>query len=281
MKVAIVTDSTAYIPAAVREEWKIHMVPLNVVFGDESYREEIDIETGEFYNMVKQTEELPKTSQPAIGDVLETYESLAKEDYDAIVSIHLSSGISGTYQAAVSAGSMVEGINVHCFDSEISARIQGFYVMEAAEMAQKGASVEEILDRLQEMKQTMRAYFMVDDLSHLRRGGRLSGAQAMVGSMLQVKPVLHFVEGKIVPFEKVRTRKKAMKRIISLFEEDAASGKPIRAVAIHANQEQEAITVKEDLEKRFDNVEVLTSYIGPVIGTHLGEGSFGFGWYVK
>lgn len=274
------TDSTAYIPKQLREQLDIHMVPLNVVFGNESYQEEVELTVDDFYSLVKKEADLPKTSQPSIGLITEKLQELAK-DYDAVISVHLSSGISGTYQSVLSADGMVDGIDVYGFDSEISCMPQGFYAIEAAEMAQNGANPQEIIDRLNEMKQSMRAYFMVDDLSHLHRGGRLNGAQALVGSMLQIKPLLHFEDTKIVPFEKIRTQKKAFKRIKDLFAEDAQTGKPIRAVVLHANREQDAVDVKQDLEQQYPHAEVSISYFGPVIGTHLGEGAIGLGWYVK
>ncbi|GGF31211.1 hypothetical protein GCM10010954_33010 [Halobacillus andaensis] len=278
MKTAILTDSTAYIPKKVRQSKSIHMVPLNVVFGEESYQEEMDVTVDDFYDMVKENKELPKTSQPSIGLMTEKLEELAK-DYDAVVAIHLSSGISGTYQGMITAGEMIEDIDVHVFDSEISCLMQGFYALEASELASNGALPEQILTRLEEMKQSMQAYFMVDDLSHLQRGGRLNGAQAFVGSLLQVKPVLHFVNTKIVPFEKIRTRKKALKRILTLFEESIKEDGRYKASVIHANQPEEAEQIKREIESQFSNVEVTVSYFGPVIGTHLGEGAMGLGWY--
>lgn len=280
MKTAVVTDSTAYIPKEMREELNIHMVPLNVVFGTESYQEEVDIKAEDFYEEVKKKDKLPTTSQPAIGLFLEKFEELAKE-YDAVICIHLSSGISGTYQGAISAGEMAEDIKVFAFDSEISCRIQGFYVLEAAKMAQQGESPENILTRLEEMKHSTRAYFMVDDLSNLQRGGRLSSAQALIGSLLQVKPVLHFQDKLIVPFEKIRTRKKALKRLEELLGEDAKTGVPMEAVIIHANREEQAIELKNELSAEYPNVNFEISYFGPVIGTHLGEGAMGIGWYKK
>ncbi|MEH7887030.1 DegV family protein [Bacillus sp. JJ1609] len=279
MKTAVVTDSTAYIPKELREKWNIHMIPLSVIFSNETYREEIDISAEAFYEEVK-NRDLPTTSQPPIGEFVELFEKLSK-DYDEVVSIHLSSGISGTYQGAISAGTMVDGIKVYAFDSEVSAMVQGFYALEAAEMAKQGKSGEEIIGRLEEIKQSSKAYFMVDDLSHLQRGGRLSSAQAFIGSLLQVKPLLHFDDKMIVPFEKVRTRKKALNRVVELLAEDAASGESYRAVVIHANREVEAIEWRIELETRFPNVEFMISYFGPVIGTHLGEGSMGMGWYKK
>ncbi|CAM3999560.1 DegV family protein [Mesobacillus zeae] len=279
MKTAVVTDSTAYIPKELREKWDIKLIPLSVIFGNETYREEIDITAGQFYEEVKH-QALPTTSQPPTGQFVELFESLAK-DYDAVISIHLSSGISGTYQGAVAAAGMVDSIKVYPFDSEISCMVQGFYALEAAGLAALARGPEEIMDRLAEMKQSIRAYFMVDDLSHLQRGGRLNGAQAFIGSLLQVKPLLHFIDKKIVPFEKVRTRKKAMNRVVELLGEDAGSGEDYRAVIIHANRKQEALDWKAELEAEFPNVEFMLSYFGPVIGTHLGEGAMGMGWYKK
>ena len=280
MRVAVMTDSTAYIPEHIRNEKGIHMVPLSVVFGSESYREEIDISTEEFYEKMKQHKELPTTSQPSIGDVVKKLEELA-EEYDAVISVHLSSGISGTFQAVVSAGEMVEGIDVYAYDSEASCFVQAFYCLEAVELAKQGRTPEEIIARLDEMKQTMKAYFMVDDLTNLMRGGRLSNAQAIVGSLLQIKPILHFVDKKIVPFEKIRTRKKAINRIMGMLEEDAAKGKDLRVSFIHANNEQSAIELEKQFKEKYPEIETSISYFGPVIGTHLGEGAIGVGWYEK
>ncbi|WP_026575907.1 DegV family protein [Bacillus sp. UNC438CL73TsuS30] len=279
MKTAVVTDSTAYIPKELRDKWNIHMVPLNVIFRNEAYQEEVDITAEEFYQEVKE-KGLPTTSQPPVGQFVELFEQLAKE-YDAVISIHLSSGISGTIQGAVTAGTMVEGIRVYPFDSEISCMVQGFYAIEAAEMASKGADADTIIARLEDLKQSAQAYFMVDDLSHLQRGGRLTSAQAFIGSLLQVKPLLHFENKVIVPFEKIRTRKKAMKRIADLLGEDAATGASYRAVIIHANREAEAHEWKAELSAMYPNVEFLIGYFGAVIGTHLGEGAMGMGWMRK
>src|SRR5574342_703592 len=275
MKTAVVTDSTAYIPKELREKWNIHMIPLSVIFGNETYREEVDISAEAFYEEVK-NRDLPTTSQPPIGEFVELFEKLSN-DYDEVVSIHLSSGISGTYQGAITAGTMVDGIKVYAFDSEISCMVQGFYALESAEMAEQGKSGEEIIARLEEMKHSIRAYFMVDDLSHLQRGGRLSSAQAFIGSLLQVKPLLHFEDKKIVPFEKIRTRKRAMKRMEDLLGQAVQSSEPYRAVIIHGNREAEAYEWKKELESKYPNVEFLISYFGPVIGTHLGEGAMGLG----
>ncbi|WP_175073631.1 DegV family protein [Terribacillus sp. AE2B 122] len=278
MKIAVMTDSTAYLTPEQREAFDIHMIPLQVVFDDATYEEEVDITASEFYDKVKQQKALPKTSQPVVGKVIEKLEELS-ESYDAVISVHLSSGISGTYQSMVAADDMVEGIDVYAYDSELSCMAQGYYALEAARMVKQGASVEEILKRMDEMKETMIAYFIVDDLTNLQRGGRLNGAQAIIGSLLQVKPVLHFEDKRIVPFEKIRTKKKAISRIKALLAEQAADGAKMKACLLHGNRPEEAETLSGELAAEFPNVEVEVSYFGPVIATHLGEGAIGLLWY--
>lgn len=280
MKTAIVTDSTSYIPKQVRETLDIHMIPLSVVIKGESYREEIDITVKDFYDEVRYGDKLPTTTQPPIGEFEALFTELAK-DFDAIISVHLSSGISGTYQGAVAAGNLIAGAKVYAYDSELSCMAQGFYAIKAATMAKEGKSPQEILPVLDEMKENMRAYFMVDNLTHLQRGGRLSSAQAMIGSLLSIKPLLHFQDKVIVPFEKIRTRKKALKRIVDLLDEDVKKGKNLQATIIHANRLDEALEWKEELAKQYPQVEFNISYFGPVIGTHLGEGSMGLCWTIK
>jgi DegV family protein with EDD domain len=280
MRTAIVTDSTAYIPEEIRRQLDIQMIPLNVIFGDASYQEELELQADQFYIKVNEQAALPKTSQPAIGLFVKLFEDLSRE-YDAIISIHLSSGISGTYQTATAAAQMVDGARIYTYDSEISCAIQAFYVLEAARMAIAGKTPEEILPRMDEIKQSANALFVVDDLNHLQRGGRLSSAQAFIGSLLQVKPLLHFENKVIVPLEKIRTHKKALKRVIELFDEDARQDFPMEAVVIHANREEEAQEFAQQLREAYPHVEVGVGYFGAVIGTHLGEGTIGLGWYKK
>ena len=280
MRTAIVTDSTAYISAEERARLNIHMIPLSVNISGQLFEEEVDITASEFYDKVRGAKEFPKTTQPPIGEFVALFEELAKE-YDEVISIHLSSGISGTYQGAIQAGEMVEGIDVSAFDSEISCAVQGFYVLRAAELAAQGFSAKEIHASLEDMKQSVRAYFIVDDLAHLQRGGRLSAAAALIGGLLQVKPILHFADKVIVPFEKIRTRKKALKRAEELLAEDAKKYEAMDAVVIHANCLAEAEEWLAQLAATYPNVNFKLSYFGPVIGTHLGEGSMGLGWTKK
>ena len=279
-KTAVITDSTSYIDDSIRKEKNIIMIPLNVIFGEESFLEEVEITAEQFYEKMRGAEELPKTSQPAVGEFVKLYEELREQQYTDIIVVTLSSGISGTFQAAQSAATMVENVNVYVYDSEISSSAQAFFVLEAAAMAFEGKDGEAIVARLDEIKQRgMEAFFMVDDLTNLRLGGRLSGAQAFFGGLLQIKPVLEFKDGGIVPFEKIRTRKKALARLRELFDNDAKDGEKVNATVIHANRPDEAEQIKQELEQKYDNVAVDISYFGPVLGTHLGEGAIGLTWY--
>ena len=253
------------------------MVPLSVNLPTGTYEEEVTITTEEFYDKVRNSKDFPKTTQPAVGVFVEKFEELSKE-YDEIVTIHLSSGISGTYSGAVQASNMVESIDVHAFDSEIACYIQGMFVLDAAKMAANGASAAEIINALEDLKKTMDAYFIVDDLSHLQRGGRLSATAAIIGGLLQVKPILQFQNKVIVPYEKIRTRKKALRRVEERLEEDAAKYPKLKAAVIHGNCEAEAREWIRELEVKFPNVTFYLSYFGPVIGTHLGEGALAMGW---
>lgn len=280
MKTAIVTDSTAYLTLEERKTYNVHMIPLSVNIEGTFYDEEIDISASEFYDRVRGAKEFPKTTQPSVGKFVELFETLAK-DHDEIVTIHLSSGISGTFQGAVQAGEMVDNINVFAFDSEIACYVQAMFVKEAAKLAEQGASGKEIVAHLDMVKETMNAYFIVDDLAHLQRGGRLSAAAALIGGLLQVKPILHFQEKVIVPFEKIRTRKKAMRKVEEQLAAAIEKHGTLQATVIHANCEEEAREWMNSLAESYPTVDFTLSYFGPVIGTHLGEGAIAVGWMKK
>lgn len=276
MKTAIVTDSTAYLTPEDQAKYNISIIPLAVNLAGEAF-DETDVSAEAFYDKVRASKDFPKTTQPAIGRFVELFEQLKQQGYEQVVSIHLSSGISGTYQGAIQAGAMVEGIEVYAFDSEMSCSVQGFYVLRAGEMAQQGATGQQIIATLEAMRPSVDAYFIVDDLAHLQRGGRLSAAAALIGGLLQVKPVLHFVNKVIVPFEKIRTRKKALKRAEEMLAQAVTNG-ITDVTIIHANGLQEAKDWQASLQQLYPQLTFNISYFGPVIGTHLGEGAIGIGW---
>ena len=281
-KIALACDSAADIPQDLINKFNIHRVHLRVMFGEEEFKEGADLSVDEFYKKVREVEEFPKTSQPPIGEMVELYEKLASEGYDDVILITLAAGISGTNQTAHTAAGMVEGINVHVFDSKIASFAEGFFVVEAGEMIAEGKSVDEILERLNSMSdQGIKAYFMVDDLNHLHRGGRLSGAQAFVGSLLKMKPILIFENSSIHPIEKIRTKKKAVQRLKDIFAEKYDPNKPVCLTVLHANRQEDALELQNWVKENYPNVEVRTNFIGPSIGTHVGEGTLAFVWYER
>ncbi len=280
-RIAIITDSTAYLPEGYAEQNHVHVLPLFVVAGEQSYREGVDLDNSGFYSLLQSSDELPTTSQPGLGETLKLLQRLAADGYDEVVAIHLSSGISGTYATTNTAGGMVSGLRVHAFDSEISTAVQGFYVQEAVRLVGLGHDLAAVIAGLEALKSRMRAYFVVDDLNNLYKGGRLPKIASTVGSALQIKPILHFRAGKIVPYELARTKRRAVGNILEMFEGDACSGQPVRAVVVHGHAPEEAGELVGQIAERYPHVEVAVSEIGPVIGTHLGAGSIGLGWYIR
>lgn len=281
MKIAVVTDSTAYLSAEQIKENDIHIVPIPFILDGKSYDEGIDITTEEFYEKLRTSETFPSTSQPPIGKLIELYESLGDQGYDAVISIHLAGTISGLVQTLETVKDTVDNIQVVPVDSEITVLLMGYLAIEAARMAKQGKELDEILARLDHLKTTINEYFVVDDLQNLVRGGRLSNAAAFVGSVLKIKPILTFDDetDKIVAFDKVRSSKRALKRVEDLFGEDTKDlTYPIKMIVIHANNEEAAKEWQAKLAKKYPNNSIEISYFGPVIGTHLGENALALGW---
>ncbi|GAJ25573.1 DegV family protein [Liquorilactobacillus sucicola DSM 21376 = JCM 15457] len=281
MKIAVVTDSTAYLTDKQINDYNIHVVPIPVIIDNKVYKEGIDISTEDFYQKLKTADSFPSTSQPPVGELISLYESLGNQGYDAVISIHLASTISGFVQTLTNIAGEVHNIKVVPFDSQITVMLMGNMVIAAARMALAGASVDEILMRLRELRATTNEYFIVDDLQNLVRGGRLSNASAFIGSVLKIKPLLTFdrENHRIVAFDKVRSRKKAIKRVENLFDKERQKiDYPLRLIIIHANDEEAAAAWKDQLVLRYPNYPIDISYFGPVIGTHLGEKALALAW---
>ncbi|UBH09162.1 DegV family protein [Macrococcus armenti] len=274
MKTAIITDSTSYLTEDMIMRYDIRVISLNVIFKNEVFVE-ADYNAEQFYERMRTEKQLPTTSQPTTGEYVTLLEQLKEEGFTDCISIHLSSGISGTFQNAITAGEMVEGITLYAFDSEIACMVAGMFTLRAAELKDI-LPPEAIIEELTNMRARSNAYFLVDDLKNLQKGGRLNGAQAIIGSMLQVKPILHFEDKVIVPFDKVRTKKKAVQFVQSKISEEVSG--PATIVVIHANAQSEAEAIRAQLQEQFPEADIIISYFGPVIGTHLGEKSLGVGY---
>lgn len=281
MKIAVVTDSTSYLTKELTDKYNIKVIPIPFILNGENYREGVDITTEEFYEKLRSSKELPTTSQPPVGELISLYEGLRDEGYDAVISIHLAATISGLVRNLENIQDEVEGIKIVPYDSKITVRLMGELAITAAKMAKKGASIDEIIDRLDYLRSTIDEYFVVDDLKNLVKGGRLSNASAFIGSVLKIKPILTFdnESDKIVAFDKVRSMKRAMKRVEDLFAKQMEkTDYPVHLIIFHANNEKAALDWKEKLEKKFPNIRISISYFGPVIGCHLGEKALALGW---
>ncbi|MBF0710058.1 MULTISPECIES: DegV family protein [unclassified Gemella] len=282
-KIAVLVDSTAYVSEELKNNKNLRLVYLSVTINNivKKEIEEISLDEYKFY-LQEENGEFPTTSQPAIGDVVLTLEELKSNGYEEVIAIALSSGISGTCSSYSIAESMVEGIKVYPFDSEVSAQAEEFYVKKALEMISKGATSSEIISTLNEVKKVSQAYFIVDDLNHLQKGGRLSSTHALIGGLLQIKPVLHFQDKIIVPYQKIRTYKKAIAAIYSLFDKfyKDHKGKNINICIIHTLAEDKANEAEEYIRSKYPDVKIEKGIIGPVIATHLGLGAIGVGWTI-
>ena len=279
MKIAVMTDSTSYLPQTFIDKHHIKIVSLSVTFDNgDNYIENETIFADEFYARMETSKTIPTTSQPAIGEMIETYEQLRDEGYTDVIAIFLSSGISGCYQTATQAGKMVDGINIHTFDSEISAMAEGSYVYKAVELVQEGQSPEQIIDALTEMRKVTGAFLMVDDLKNLQKSGRITGAQALIGSILKMKPVLTFTDGKIVPEEKIRTKKRALKVIEEKVLEAVKDAEDVTLLVISGDVKADGLEIYNDLVARFPEYTVHHSSLGPVVAAHLGHGGMGIGY---
>ena len=282
MKIAVVTDSTAYLTEQQVKDHHLFVVPIPVILDGQVYDEGVDITTEEFYQKLKTSETFPSTSQPPLGEMLKLYEDLGNEGYDAVICIHLASTISGFVTTLKNAASTIDNIQVVPYDSGITVMLMGYLAMEAARMARDPeVTVDQIIARLDDLKSTMDECFIVNDLQNLVRGGRLSNASAFIGSMLKIKPLLTFDAdtNKITAFEKVRSLKKAYARAEQIFAETAERvDYPLRALIIHANDEPAAIAWRDKLQANYPDLPIDISYFGPVIGTHLGEKAIALAW---
>lgn len=275
-KVRIVTDSTSDIPKGERERLGIAMIPLKVHFGEETFLDAVTIGTDEFYDKLIQSSELPTTSQPSPVEFTEVYENILAEEPDAaIISIHLASVLSGTYQSATIAQSMIEdgAADITIVDSKSASFGIGYLVVKAAEMAQEGHSKEEILQELKQIQDGFSLYFLVDTLEYLQKGGRIGRASALIGSILNIKPILSLDQnGGVYPVEKVRGSKKAMGRIVELLKNEYGDT-PVGMTLAWTNDKSVAMELGERIKAELNVKQVGYTTVGTVIGTHTGPGT--------
>ncbi len=267
-RVAVVTDSTAYLPAGVAAAHRIEVVPLHVQLGDRNCLDGVDLPPAEFAAWIAAPGRVAATSQPSPAAF---HEAWARANADHVVSVHLSSGLSGTASAATVGASGFDG-DVRVVDSLSAAMGLGFPVLAAAEAAEAGGSVDDVVAAAEDAVARTRTFFYVDTLDHLRRGGRIGAAAALVGTALSVKPLLHMREGRIEVLEKVRTAGRAIARLEEVVAAEAGSG-PVDIAVHHLAAPDRAKVLAERLRAAVPDVaSLLESEVGAVVGAHTGPG---------
>ncbi len=273
MTVRIVTDSTADLPAKVVQEWGINVIPLQVNFGTEVYRDGVDLQPDEFYRKLVSSSVLPTTSVPPPGIFAEVYKKLSANG-DDVLSIHLSSKLSGTYDCARLAAKDLGNKRVEIIDSLSLSMGMGILVVVAARAARAGASLEEVTSLVHRAMKRCYLVGLLDTLVYLQKGGRIGRARAFLGHVLNLKPLLTIRDGEVHPMERVRTRRRALNRMLQFIQEH----KPFDEVAVlHSVAPEEAELVADQLASVFPRERMYMSQFGPVLGVHIGPGAVGLG----
>ena len=273
---AIVLDSTADFPEAPERFPNWRVVPLYVLFGDESYRDYVELSPADFYARLRTADTLPTTSQPTPGDFLETYEELA--GYERIYSLHISAALSGTYQSATTAAAEL-GDRVRTVDSESASAAIAMLGLAVQRRLERGTTDEEIEALVQRFREQAGLIFTVDTLEFLRRGGRIGRASAWAGQLLHVKPLLT-IKREVVPLKRVRGNAKAMQEFVSQFTSETVDVATLKVGIVHADAPERAEQLKKMVhgERPQAEVEIVTT-LGAVVGTHGGPGTVGFFWF--
>lgn len=274
--IAVVTDSTAFIPARLVEELGITVAPQVLIWGDQTYNDGVDIQPDEFYSRLKTASVMPTTSQVSVVAMQGIFERLIAQGKD-VLGIFISGKFSGTMQSATQArdGLGKGASKVTLVDSQASAMALGFQAMAAARAVKEGASLAEVTELAERSKSHIGVYFAVDTLEFLHRGGRIGGAQRFIGSALNLKPILALRDGRIEAEDRVRTKSKAVDRVLELVTRDVQGKSPIRLATVHANAEAEAAQLLDRATRQVGAIESVVASLSPVVGAHTGPGTVG------
>ncbi|RBP89116.1 DegV family protein with EDD domain [Cytobacillus firmus] len=278
-KIKIVTDSTADLSSELIEKFDIEVVPLSIHIEGNTYLDRVDITPSEFMRKMKEADELPKSSQPPAGVLAEVYDRFGDQGYD-ILSIHMTGGMSGTVQSAESAAAMSHA-NVTVVDSRYISKALAFQVLEAAKMASEGKGIQEIVSRVETIRSNTKLFVVVDTLENLVKGGRIGKGKAMIGSLLNIKPIASLEGGVYTPVAKVRSHTQVAKYLAKQFAEDI-KGKTIKGVGlVHAEGIELASKLKKMIEELDAAAEIEIEETTPIISTHTGPGAIGFMYHLE
>jgi DegV family protein with EDD domain len=278
--IRIVTDTTCDMPPEMAEEYDITIVPINIQFGTDSYQEGVDMDWDLFYQKIEETGVLPTTSQPSACAFAEVYRRLAKEGADAIVSTHVTSKLSGTYQSACLAAEEVKDeVKVFPHDSLAGSAAMGWACVEASRMARAGKTPEEIVARLDEIRSLVNVILVLESLEYPRKSGRVGGLAATLGSVLNMKPIVSLEDGLLDTVEKVRTRKKSLARLLDIMEERVGTTDPINLGVIHARAPEVGQEILARAQERFNCSESYMIELCASLTVHFGPGTIGLCFY--
>ncbi len=275
---ALVTDSIACLPSDLVERYRITVVPVRIVRGDRVYRDGVDVTVEDVLDWLASGETVT-TSQPAIGDFVDVYEQLAQHA-DGILSIHVSSGVTGVYQVACLAAQMVTAVPVRVIDSRAATMAEGFLVLEAARLAERGVALEEIATRVEALRARLRFFAVLETVAYLVRSGRAPWLAQLAVDVLQIKPILTLENGAIVALERVRTRPRAIEAMLRRMEQDVGD-RPVHVAVLHAAAEEEAEALAREVASRFTVVEQYVTPFTPAMVLNTGPGLLGLAYYAE
>ncbi|MEB1809367.1 MAG: DegV family protein [Bacillaceae bacterium] len=279
-KIAFVTDSTAYITEELKNHPDVYVMPLAIIFGDTVYEDGISLTTEQLYEKIKQSKEVPKTSQPAVGKFVELYEKL-KEEYDQAIAVHISSKLSGTLESSRSASEMAE-FPVEIVDSKSMSYAITSLIQTGMKLAKDGVEGDTIAQRLREEADKGENYILLGSLEQFYKGGRMSGTQFLIGNLLQIKPIIRINQnGEFEVFEKVRSEKKAVRRLLELIQNAYEKHSISEVQIMHGNVLEKAVSLEKDIKSKYPNMNVVIGEISSTIAAHAGEGTVAIIWQNK
>jgi DegV family protein with EDD domain len=276
--VKIVTDSTADLTKEIIEEYGIEIVPLTVNLGKMLFRDYYDMTPKDFFQMLKETDDFPTTSQPSVDEFLKTYTKIGNKD--DIVSVHISLGMSKTAQSASTAQKQLSGYKINIIDSRTVSAGLGLIVLELAKAVKDGADIKEVLSLADDLKSKIKIYFSVENLDHLQKGGRIGKAQGFLGTMLKIKPLLAVADGVVTPVERIRGSSRLISRMVEIIKDDA-KGKKMKVAFIFGEDESNSEELISQLKSEIQFEEMFRTYTGTVITSHAGPTAFGLAYYLS
>ena len=278
-KVAVVTDSVAMLPEQLAEGLDVGVVPIVLNLGDRSYRDGIDLSTSEFYRLLRTSEKLPTTAAPSLGEFVKAFEE-ALTNAEAVVAIHVSAQLTSVYRTALMAARSITGARICVLDSQSATMAEGFVALAAARAAAAGADLDAVVTVAEEVRSKVRFFAFLETLEYLRRGGRVGNAAALMGNAIQLRPIVHIVDGQIASLARPRTRRKATQAMLDIMATEVAD-RPVHAAVLHADSLDDARDLGSRVKDQFDCLELHVTELTPVMGTHTGPGLLGLAYYAE